>query len=109
MWKSPTCAASAEHCNRWDQVPFYPPNVKGWPGGNIWISTSSLFVRYNTAVYLAGGARSPNFAPAKAVAAACFVRRRRCQGVDFDPAAPSEPSEEVVDHWVARLIGREYR
>src|SRR5204862_1818128 len=37
------------------QVPFAPPNVKGWPGGRMWINTSTLFVRYNTAVWLAGG------------------------------------------------------
>lgn len=28
---------------------FEPPNVKGWDGGRAWISTSSLFVRYNFA------------------------------------------------------------
>src|SRR2546421_156104 len=37
------------------QVPLEPPNVKGWPGGRMWINTSTLFVRYNTAVWLARG------------------------------------------------------
>jgi uncharacterized protein (DUF1800 family) len=32
------------------QMPLNPPNVKGWPGGRMWINTSTLFVRYNTAV-----------------------------------------------------------
>src|SRR5207302_5329720 len=41
--------------NQMGQVPFEPPNVKGWPGGRMWINTSTLFVRYNTAVWLAGG------------------------------------------------------
>lgn len=26
---------------------FQPPNVKGWDGGRAWISTSTLYVRYN--------------------------------------------------------------
>lgn len=35
------------------QVPFFPPNVKGWPGGRTWINSGTLFVRYNTAMTLA--------------------------------------------------------
>lgn len=89
------------------QVPFYPPNVKGWPGGNLWISTSSLFVRYNTAVYLAGGATLPEFRTGKGGGRSLLRAGGGGEEVDFAPAAPSEPSEEVVDHWVARLIGRE--
>lgn len=27
------------------QTPFAPPNVKGWPGGESWISTSTLLLR----------------------------------------------------------------
>jgi uncharacterized protein (DUF1800 family) len=27
---------------------FQPPNVKGWDGGRTWITTSTLFIRYNT-------------------------------------------------------------
>jgi uncharacterized protein (DUF1800 family) len=27
------------------QVPFEPPNVKGWPGGEAWISTNTLLMR----------------------------------------------------------------
>ena len=29
------------------QVPFLPPNVKGWDGGKSWITTSTLLFRYN--------------------------------------------------------------
>ena len=35
------------------QVPFMPPNVKGWPGGHAWINASTMFARYNTAARLA--------------------------------------------------------
>jgi uncharacterized protein (DUF1800 family) len=27
------------------QLPFYPPNVKGWPGGESWITTYTLVLR----------------------------------------------------------------
>jgi len=27
------------------QVPLAPPNVKGWPGGRTWVSTSTLPIR----------------------------------------------------------------
>ena len=29
------------------QMPFAPPNVKGWDGGKAWITTSTLLFRYN--------------------------------------------------------------
>ena len=29
------------------QLPFYPPNVKGWPGGRSWINASSILARAN--------------------------------------------------------------
>lgn len=34
---------------------FYPPNVKGWPGGRTWISTNTLMVRYNLSNFLVQG------------------------------------------------------
>ncbi len=36
---------------------FYPPSVKGWEGGRMWINTSTLFVRQNTLVYMLTGRR----------------------------------------------------
>jgi hypothetical protein len=38
---------------------FEPPNVKGWPGGITWITTSSLLNRYNFAATLVEGERVP--------------------------------------------------
>lgn len=29
------------------QLPFYPPNVKGWPGGRSWINSATLLGRIN--------------------------------------------------------------
>lgn len=30
-----------------EQMPFYPPNVKGWDGGRTWINSSTLLARAN--------------------------------------------------------------
>lgn len=87
------------------QVPFAPPNVKGWPGGRMWISTSTLFVRYNTAVYLAGGATLPKIDPGK-LAKFIGKSKGRPEPVDFEPKESAGSPGEVVDHWVARLIQR---
>jgi uncharacterized protein (DUF1800 family) len=38
---------------------FQPPNVKGWDGGVAWITTNSLFDRYNFAAALVEGQRVP--------------------------------------------------
>jgi hypothetical protein len=39
------------------QVPFYPPNVKGWDGGKSWINTGTLTYRYQIARALVNGIR----------------------------------------------------
>ncbi|HEY1628572.1 MAG TPA: DUF1800 domain-containing protein [Tepidisphaeraceae bacterium] len=88
------------------QVPFGPPNVKGWPGGRSWINTSTLFVRYNTAVWLAGG--GPAIAGGGNVAR--FVQMPQSGGFfgarpQFNPSA-SGSANEVADLWIARLIQR---
>jgi len=81
------------------QVPLQPPNVKGWPGGRLWINTSTLFVRQNTAVWLAGG---------DAVTSGKF----RLDRVN-ERARPNSPNvstigdaEQIADHWINRLIQR---
>jgi uncharacterized protein (DUF1800 family) len=37
------------------QVPFFPPNVKGWDGGKSWINTATLTFRYKLAHQLVEG------------------------------------------------------
>lgn len=32
---------------RMNQVLFYPPNVKGWPGGSTWINSTTILARAN--------------------------------------------------------------
>ena len=67
---------------RMTQVLFYPPNVKGWPGGSAWLNTSTVLARENFANalltanvvdgsnwLLAPGRGSPELAAAAIVAA----------------------------------------
>ncbi|HMB95292.1 MAG TPA: DUF1800 family protein, partial [Tepidisphaeraceae bacterium] len=86
------------------QVPFGPPNVKGWPGGRSWINTSTLFVRYNTAVWLAGGgqpiAGGGNVARFVQMHGGGFGQRPQ-----FNPIATGS-ADEVADLWINRLIQR---
>lgn len=82
------------------QIPLMPPNVKGWPGGRLWINTSTMFVRYNTALWLAGG---EPIATGRRLMDAGARRRNRQQGVDVN--ADGAP-EQIVDAWIERLIQR---
>ena len=95
----PQTGVLAGALNQMGQVPFFPPNVKGWPGGRAWINTSTLFVRQNTAVFLAGGS-----APGTGRR---FMDRLISAGLDtrFQPKGGAS-SDKLVDEWVARLMGR---
>lgn len=79
------------------QVPLFPPNVKGWPGGQTWINTSTLFERYNFAVALAGGAPAVSYRPR--------IGTPVKDSTDFEPSGTHSPAT-TVDQWVARLIQR---
>jgi len=81
------------------QMPFNPPNVKGWPGGHAWINAATLFVRYNTCVALVGGnvpgrPERPDRGDAKTRLKAKF----KPDGADT--------AQQVVDYWIAKLIQR---
>jgi uncharacterized protein (DUF1800 family) len=76
------------------QVPLEPPNVKGWPGGRDWINTSTLFVRYNTAVRMVAGDSPGGGRNARSGA-----------NISLDDMN-GKPPYEVADVWIARLIQR---
>jgi uncharacterized protein (DUF1800 family) len=38
------------------QIPFYPPNVSGWPSGHAWLSTAAAVTRMQAATALAKAA-----------------------------------------------------
>jgi hypothetical protein len=90
------------------QIPLMPPNVKGWPGGHLWINTSTLFVRYNTAVAMVGGSMGGGGGGGGAGRGPVFNRIMEQRGGQFNPEAlgPHGTPEEVVDGWVSRLIQR---
>jgi hypothetical protein len=94
----------AASLNQMGQVPLEPPNVKGWPGGRMWINTSTLFVRYNTAVFLAGGSKQMLMArggkPGKVKMALGKAES------DFSPKVEKNDAEQLVDEWLTRLIQR---
>ncbi len=48
-------AVLVDAMDRMGQALFHPPSVAGWDGGRSWISTSTMFVRQNTLVYLISG------------------------------------------------------
>lgn len=94
------------------QVPFAPPNVKGWPGGRSWINTSTLFVRYNTALWLAGGGtpiaggRGGALRFVSPPPGGARGRRGGQAGPRFTPQSANSSAEQLVDDWVGRLIQR---
>src|SRR5205085_7111457 len=52
-------AALASKLEPMGQQLFAPPNVKGWPGGKAWLSTSTVLARHNFAKRVAGGTLKP--------------------------------------------------
>jgi hypothetical protein len=91
--------------NQMGQLPMMPPNVRGWPGGRMWINTSTLFIRYNTGVWLAGGA-----VPALTRVSPKGIDRGLlgpglARSTDFDPDDAGSP-DEVAGAWIKRLIQR---
>jgi len=91
--------------NQMGQVPMMPPNVKGWPGGRTWISTSTTFVRYNTAVFLAGGSMADIRLGGRGNKRVEARPVGKVAG-SFQPDNKSGTPEQIVDSWVQRLIQR---
>jgi len=72
---------------RLGQVPFFPPNVKGWDGGKSWINTATLTFRYQLARQLVLGIRLVNEQPAKA--------RFASPSAQTSPLAQASPSAQA--------------
>jgi len=92
------------------QVPFMPPNVRGWLGGRNWINTGTVFLRYNTGVWLTGG-DVPGFLQGRLNGKEIRLREgdvgARQGTVDFNPGGAADASQgQLVDAWVAKLIQR---
>jgi uncharacterized protein (DUF1800 family) len=110
----PPTQALASALTQMGQLPLMPPNVRGWPGGAMWINTSTLFIRYNTAIWLTGGdVPALNVVNRKGEAGRPIFPG----GVNFQPGDDAKDGannggdiaatpEQIVDNWVARLIQR---
>ncbi|QQL45663.1 DUF1800 domain-containing protein [Sulfuriroseicoccus oceanibius] len=71
------------HCQKsLGQQLFRPPNVAGWPGGKLWITTDTLLERYNIAGIFSRAHCDPDYA----VEAMGVVGRKRPQLKDGDNA-----------------------
>jgi uncharacterized protein (DUF1800 family) len=74
---------------RLGQVPFFPPNVKGWDGGKSWINTATLTFRYQLARQLVLGIRLVNEPqPAKAPFASPLAQT--------SPSAQASPTTQTA-------------
>jgi uncharacterized protein (DUF1800 family) len=51
--------AMAMHIGKMGQELFQPPNVKGWPGGEQWITAATLYNRYNACSAMVEGTLRP--------------------------------------------------
>ncbi len=101
----PPTQALASALNQMGQLPLMPPNVRGWPGGRMWINTSTLFIRYNTGVWLAGGEVPALERLNRKGDALGPLPERIARPTDFDPNANGDP-EAVADAWLKRMIQR---
>ena len=97
-----------------------PPNVRGWPGGEDWITAATLFCRYNTATELVNddlrpekeakpGGQANNKPPrkGKAVAAGRAANARPVSPRTLFADLPAQPTaEQVVDAAISRFLQR---
>ena len=83
-----------ESLNRMGQELLQPPNVRGWPGGEHWITSATLYTRYNICSVMANG-------PAG---------RQALKGASTEKLFNKLPREasaiDVVDAAVARFLQR---
>jgi len=51
---APPVAAVAKDLRAAGQIPMFPPNVAGWPGGKAWFASSTVVARADLAAAVAG-------------------------------------------------------
>ena len=114
--------AAAGFAGRMGQDIFLPPNVKGWDGGRSWISTKTLFDRYEFSRVILGigeadtrrpaakkarkdGPRRPGQLPSwdASAGAAAFL------GPDFEKLADDALVEKVIRHFLGAPLAEEPR
>jgi uncharacterized protein (DUF1800 family) len=84
-----------ESLNRMGQELFQPPNVRGWPGGEHWITSATLYTRYNICSMMVNGPAAKREALNGSSAQKLFNK------------VPREASAlDIVDAAVARFLQR---
>lgn len=73
---------------------FHPPNVKGWPGGELWIGAGTLSLRYHLAEIALESRTPPGMDP---------IGRRRGRPIPL----PKDPAERKA--FLERMSGRRSR
>ncbi len=84
----------ARYVGAMGQYLFAPPNVKGWPGGQSWLNTSTVLERDNFASALAAGTLWSTPAGDPTSAAAAPMSAETAAGQLASPAAPGDTREE---------------
>jgi uncharacterized protein (DUF1800 family) len=84
-----------ESLTRMGQELFQPPNVKGWPGGEHWITSATLYTRYNICSMLVNGP------PARREASNGFSAEKL-----FSKLPQQASPLDIVDAAVARFLQR---
>ena len=94
---------------------FLPPNVAGWPGGSAWITTNTLFTRYNIAGLLTRS-MDPDYSVPRIAGNTYKKNKRRDKGKRSQPgmAAPDyarlvpeslrQDAEKLLDDLVFRFF-----
>ncbi|HPF41414.1 MAG TPA: DUF1800 domain-containing protein [Phycisphaerae bacterium] len=105
------------------QTPMQPPNVKGWDGGETWITSSTLFNRYNVLGRLLTGTKTAEAERQREQRLRRASRVLQAASIDigdddkcptqpvFDPmpivrAASVKSCEELADLFINRLLQR---
>jgi hypothetical protein len=87
---------------------LYPPNVKGWDGGEAWINTNTLLMRYNMAGYLVEGkipegGRQPRIQGQRGMRLSRFGSPKSTLDKMYGPEIAAD-APKLVDALVARLL-----
>jgi uncharacterized protein (DUF1800 family) len=89
------------------QLPFYPPNVKGWDGGKSWINTTTLAYRYELARELVYGVRPEQVGLPKAPSKPSptpTVMAKQIPVSAQKPASSSSPTNSPIPKSTAAVI-----
>jgi hypothetical protein len=79
---------------------FAPPNVKGWPGGQSWLNTSTLLERANFAGALAMGSLWSSWAFPRAMAS--LTQDRTPSSEELAPPKAYDPARLLEEEQVSR-------